>query len=93
MLNAVHAKGVNCESTTKIGDSLTPSVDHVMNCLKNKSSLPPHLEHLNRGIQVPKAQLEAEIAKLKEKAADAFFEVGFRLLDGQNAQVMVVIPC
>ncbi|XP_055339483.1 uncharacterized protein LOC129589034 [Paramacrobiotus metropolitanus] len=84
-LRKVHTRGVNCEDTSGIGNSLIPSVSYISGRLRKKDSLPPHFEHLAMSVDVPEAQVEAEVNKLKDKSAEVFLEVGFRLLDGANA--------
>ncbi|GAV04384.1 hypothetical protein RvY_14668-2 [Ramazzottius varieornatus] len=84
IMQQVHKEGVNNKETMKIGESLLPSMEHLERCLKERTSLPPHFQHLTSSDIYDSDKVEDELQKLRKKASNLFFDIGKRLLEGRT---------
>lgn len=90
IMQQVHKEGVNNKETMKIGESLLPSMEHLKRCLKERTSLPPHFQHLTSSDIYDSDKVEDELQKLRKKASNLFFDIGKRLLEGRTWPVWLV---
>ena len=81
--------GINKKNSLNVGESLLPSLEHVTRCLRDGMAPPIDLAELSRDDE--QAKVDAFMARLRNRAEDAFFEIGSRLIEGRRQPVRRIL--